>query len=285
VLRIDSPGGSAVASDAIRRAVLEVRSGGTPVVASMASLAASGGYFIAMPCDRVLASPGTLTGSIGVLGGKQVLSDALARIGITRGTVSAGRYADMFSTDRPFDEEEWARVESWLDRIYDDFTGKVAHDRGLPLERVREFARGRVWTGSQAAANGLIDGLGGLSAAGGGAGAARRGRRPRRARRRPPPQRRHPTLAAARPGGDAAPAGEQRGASGRRGGHQGRAARRGLRAGGPRAPAARRGGRASDVRRAHHALADHAPLMRSDAHQALARADPRLRADHRPGRC
>jgi protease-4 len=165
VLRIDSPGGSAVASDAIRRAVLEVRTGGTPVVASMASLAASGGYFIAMPCDRVLASPGTLTGSIGVLGGKQVVSDALARIGITRGTVSAGRYADMFSTDRPFDEEEWARVEGWLDRIYDDFTSKAAHDRGLPLERLRELARGRVWTGSQAAEHGLIDNLGGLSAA------------------------------------------------------------------------------------------------------------------------
>ena len=165
VVRIDSPGGSAVASDAIRQAVLEVRAGGTPVVASMASLAASGGYFIAMPCDRVLASPGTLTGSIGVLGGKQVVSDALARIGVTRGTVSAGRYADMFSTDRPFDEEEWARVEGWLDRIYDDFTNKAAHDRGLPLERLRELARGRVWTGAQAAEHGLIDGLGGLSAA------------------------------------------------------------------------------------------------------------------------
>ena len=165
VLRIDSPGGSAVASDAIRQAVLEVRSGGTPVVASMASLAASGGYFIAMPCDRVLASPGTLTGSIGVLGGKQVVSEGLARIGVTRGTVSAGRYADMFSSERPFDEEEWARVEDWLDRIYDDFTSKVAHDRGLPLERLDELARGRVWTGAQAADNGLVDGLGGLSAA------------------------------------------------------------------------------------------------------------------------
>jgi protease IV len=165
VLRIDSPGGSAVASDAIRQAVLEVRGGGTPVVASMASLAASGGYFIAMPCDRVLASPGTLTGSIGVLGGKQVVSDALARIGVTRGTVSAGRYADMFSMDRPFDEEEWARVEGWLDRIYDDFTSKAAHDRHLPLERLRELARGRVWTGAHAAEHGLIDGLGGLSAA------------------------------------------------------------------------------------------------------------------------
>lgn len=165
VLRIDSPGGSAVASDAIRRAVLEVRAGGTPVVASMASLAASGGYFIAMPCARVFASPGTLTGSIGVLGGKQVVSNTLQRIGITRGTVSAGRYADMFSTDRPFDEEEWARVEGWLDRIYEDFTSKAAHDRDLPLERLHELARGRVWTGAQAAEHGLIDSLGGLSAA------------------------------------------------------------------------------------------------------------------------
>ncbi len=165
VLRIDSPGGSAVASDTIRRAVLEVRAGGTPVVASMASFAASGGYFIAMPCDRVLASPGTLTGSIGVLGGKQVVSDALERIGITSGTVSSGRYADMFSTDRPFDEDEWARVEGWLDRIYEDFTSKAAHDRDLPLERLRELARGRVWTGAQAVEHGLIDSLGGLSAA------------------------------------------------------------------------------------------------------------------------
>ena len=165
VLRIDSPGGSAVASDAIRRAVLEVRSSGTPVVASMASLAASGGYFIAMPCDRVLATASTLTGSIGVWGGKQVISEGLARIGITRATVSSGRYADMFSTDRPFDEEEWARVEAWLDRVYDDFTDKVAQDRGLPLARVQQLARGRVWTGSQAAENRLVDGLGGLSAA------------------------------------------------------------------------------------------------------------------------
>jgi protease IV len=163
VLRIDSPGGSAVASDAIRRAVLEVRSGGTPVVASMASLAASGGYFIAMPCDRVVANPSTLTGSIGVWGGKQVVSDGLGRIGITRATVSAGRYADMFSTDRPFDEEEWARVGGWLDRVYDDFTEKVAQDRDLPLARVQELARGRVWTGSQAAEHQLVDGLGGLS--------------------------------------------------------------------------------------------------------------------------
>jgi protease-4 len=131
----------------------------------MASLAASGGYFIAMPCDRVLATPSTLTGSIGVWGGKQVISEGLARIGVTRNTVRSGRYADMFSTDRPFDEEEWGRVEGWLDRVYDDFTQKVAHDRGLSLEQVQEIARGRVWTGSQALERRLVDVLGGLSAA------------------------------------------------------------------------------------------------------------------------
>jgi protease-4 len=145
--------------------VLEVRSSGKPVVASMASLGASGGYFIAMPCDRVLAAPSTLTGSIGVWGGKQIISEGLSRIGITRATVSAGRYADMFSTDRPFDEDEWARVGLWLDRVYDDFTEKVAADRALPLARVQELARGRVWTGSQAAEHRLVDDLGGLSAA------------------------------------------------------------------------------------------------------------------------
>jgi protease-4 len=165
VLRIDSPGGSAVASDAIRRAVLDVREGGTPVVASMASVAASGGYFVAMPCEQVLAGPATITGSIGVLGGKAVISDALGRIGITRGSVKAGRYADMFSTERPFDAEEWERVELWLDRIYDDFTTKAAHDRGMDLDRLRELARGRVWSGVDAAGHGLVDELGGLSAA------------------------------------------------------------------------------------------------------------------------
>lgn len=165
VLRIDSPGGSAVASDAVRRAVLDVRAGGTPVVASMGSVAASGGYFIAMPCDRILAGAATLTGSIGVLGGKQVVKDALAKIGLTRETVSAGRYADMFSTDRPFDETEWARVETWLDRIYDDFTAKAAEDRGMDVEHLRSLARGRVWTGIDAAERGLVDTVGGLSAA------------------------------------------------------------------------------------------------------------------------
>jgi protease-4 len=165
VLRIDSPGGSAVASDAIRRAVLATRGSGTPVVASMASMAASGGYYIAMPCDRILANRATLTGSIGVLAGKQVLGGALERIGVRREWVGSGRFSDMFLPDRRFDEEEWARLDDWLDRVYDDFTGKAAEDRGMPLDQLRDVAKGRVWTGADAAAIGLVDELGGLSAA------------------------------------------------------------------------------------------------------------------------
>ncbi|MDT9593367.1 S49 family peptidase [Nocardioides zeae] len=165
VLRIDSPGGSAVASDAVRNAILQVRAGGTPVVASMGAVAGSGGYFIAMPCDRVLAGAATLTGSIGVLGGKQVLTETLGRIGVESETVRAGRFSDMFSTDRPFDDEEWARFEGWLDDIYLDFTTKAAQDRGMGLEDLQAVARGRVWTGVDAAERGLVDTLGGLSAA------------------------------------------------------------------------------------------------------------------------
>ena len=165
VLRVDSPGGSYVASDAIRREVLTLRRTGTPVVASMANVAASGGYYIAMPADRVLASAGTITGSIGVLAGKQVIREMLERAGVRRETVSHGRYADMFSTDRPFDEDEWQRLESWLDRVYDDFTSKAAADRGLPVDDMRAVARGRVWTGADALDRGLVDELGGLERA------------------------------------------------------------------------------------------------------------------------
>lgn len=165
VLRVDSPGGSYVASDAIRREVLALRRTGKPVVASMAGVAASGGYFVAMPADRVLAAPTTLTGSIGVLAGKQVVREALERIGVRRETVSEGRYADMLSTDRPFDADEWARLEGWLDRVYDDFTGKAAEDRGMPLEALQAVARGRVWTGADALEHGLVDELGGLERA------------------------------------------------------------------------------------------------------------------------
>lgn len=163
VLRVDSPGGSYVASDSIWRAVHALRRTGKPVVASMGTVAASGGYYISMPADVVLANPATLTGSIGVLAGKQVLREGLQRLGVHRESVSAGRYAEMFSTERPFSDDEWHRLEGWLDRIYDDFTGKAAADRGMPVERLREVAKGRVWTGADAVEVGLVDALGGLT--------------------------------------------------------------------------------------------------------------------------
>lgn len=165
VLRIDSPGGSAVASDAIRRVVQQVQAAGKPVVASMASVAASGGYYIAMPCDRIVASPGTITGSIGVLAGKFVVRGALEKLGVGREVIAGSPRAAMFSGTAPFSEDEWAVLDAWLDRIYDDFTSKAAADRGLDVSDLRAVARGRVWTGADALSHGLVDRLGGLGAA------------------------------------------------------------------------------------------------------------------------
>jgi len=165
VLRVVSPGGSYVASDAIHREVLQVRSTGKPVVASMGTVAASGGYFVAMPADEVLALPSTVTGSIGVLGGKVVVGEALRRVGIGTEPVGSGEHAVMFDPTRRFDDDEWRRVETWLDEVYDDFTRKAAAGRGLPYERLEPLARGRVWTGADAYQLGLVDTLGGLPAA------------------------------------------------------------------------------------------------------------------------
>ena len=162
VLRVNSPGGSYVASDTIWREVVQARQTGTPVVVSMGDVAASGGYFIAMAADAIVAQPGTVTGSIGVLTGKPVTASLLERVGITTDSVTEGAHADMFTTTRPFNKEEWSKINSWLDRIYADFTGKVASGRNMTLEQVHEIARGRVWTGADAAANGLVDDLGGL---------------------------------------------------------------------------------------------------------------------------
>jgi len=161
VLHVDSPGGSYVASDAIRRAVLQLRATGRPVVASMGSVAASGGFFVSMPADRVIALPTTLTGSIGVLVGKFVLRRTLERLGVVREEVGTGPRATMFSTLRPFDDDQWAALDSWLDEVYDDFTRKAADDRRMPWEQLEPLARGRVWTGADAAAHGLVDQLGG----------------------------------------------------------------------------------------------------------------------------
>ncbi len=165
VLRVNSPGGSYVASDTIWREVVRARGAGKPVVVSMGDVAASGGYLISVAADAIVAQPGTVTGSIGVLSGKPVLADMLGRAGVTTDSVAEGAHSDMFTTSRPFSEDEWALVNSWLDQIYAEFTGKVAAGRGLSGDRVHELARGRVWTGADALANGLVDELGGLDLA------------------------------------------------------------------------------------------------------------------------
>jgi protease IV len=165
VLRVNSPGGSYVASDTIWREVVRARAAGKPLVASMGDVAASGGYYISMAADAIVAQPGTVTGSIGVLSGKPVLGQALGKAGVTTDSVTQGEHAAMFGTTHPFSEDEWALVNNWLDQVYADFTQKVAAGRGLSPERVHELARGRVWTGADALEHGLVDELGGLEKA------------------------------------------------------------------------------------------------------------------------
>ncbi len=165
VLRVVSPGGSYVASDAVRREVLQLRESGRPVVASMGTVAASGGYFVAMPCDEIVATASTLTGSIGVLAGKLAVGAALGRVGIGVEPVGAGRQSTMFSPDVPFSDEQWQRLDAWLDQVYDDFTRKAATDRSVAHAELEPLARGRVWTGADALERGLVDRLGGFRTA------------------------------------------------------------------------------------------------------------------------
>ena len=162
VLRVNSPGGSATASDVIWREVVRIRAAGKPVVVSMGDVAASGGYLISAPADVIVAQPGTITGSIGVILGKPVLRELFGRAGVSTDTVAEGTNATMFSSSRPFSDSEWDRINVWLDAVYADFTDKVASGRRMAPDRVHELARGRVWTGADAVANGLADETGGM---------------------------------------------------------------------------------------------------------------------------
>jgi len=161
VLRIDSPGGSAEAADVIWNR-LKLLSDTLPVVVSMGDLAASGGYYIATPADRIFAERGTLTGSIGVIGAKLVLGDLYQKIGIQTQSVGGGPYSDLFSETRSWNEDEREKMRFLLDDTYQRFVGKVAGDRGMTLEAVDAVAQGRVWTGRQAAERGLVDEIGGI---------------------------------------------------------------------------------------------------------------------------
>jgi protease-4 len=165
IFRVDSPGGSYVASDTIWREVDRAREKGKPVIVTMGDVAASGGYFVAAPATQIVAHPGTITGSIGVISGKVVLSDMWAKLDVAWDGVQAGANADMDSANRDYSSYGWTRLQTALDRIYDDFLKKVAAGRKMTPEQVRVIAKGQVWTGADAKANGLVNELGGYATA------------------------------------------------------------------------------------------------------------------------
>ncbi|MGA5464249.1 signal peptide peptidase SppA [Mycobacterium sp. NPDC050041] len=165
VLRVDSPGGSVTASETIWREVVRVRRNGTPVVASMGAVAASGGYYVSMDADAIVANPGTITGSIGVITGKLVARELKDRLGVGSDSVRTNANADAWSPNAPFTDEQHAQVVAEADMSYTDFVERVAAGRKLSEEAVEAVARGRVWTGADAKEHGLVDELGGLRTA------------------------------------------------------------------------------------------------------------------------
>ncbi len=165
LFRVDSPGGSYVASDTVWREVVRAREAGKPVIVSMGNVAGSGGYFVAMAADKIVAQPATITGSIGVLGGKMLTNGLWDKLGVSWDSVQTTDNADMWNFSHDYSPQEWARHQDWLDRVYEDFTSKVAEGRGKPLEEILEVAKGRIWSGQDAKEIGLVDELGGLSTA------------------------------------------------------------------------------------------------------------------------
>ena len=167
VLRVDSPGGSAVASDVIWRELTITRDqeSSRPLIASMSDLAASGGYYISMPAEVIVAQPATLTGSIGIFAGKIAIGETLAKVGVATATVQSGRNASLSSPFAPFTPEQRAKVMEYMEVFYDTFVEKAAVARRTTPAEIDAVAQGRVWTGRQALERGLVDELGGLDTA------------------------------------------------------------------------------------------------------------------------
>jgi protease IV len=162
ILRVDSPGGSVTASDQILDAVKKAQAAGKPVVVSMGAVAASGGYYISASANKIIAEPGTLTGSIGVLTGKVSLGKTIGLVGANADEIGVGKNALFDSGISPFTPDQLANLNTQADVTYADFTQKVATGRKLPLDKVQEIAKGRVWTGADAEPRGLVDQLGGF---------------------------------------------------------------------------------------------------------------------------
>ncbi len=160
VLRVDSPGGSALASDLIWRAL---EASGKPIIASMSDTAASGGYYISMGADKIFAEPGTITGSIGVVGGKIALDGLMKKVGVTTTIISRGKNSGVLSITEGFTDSEREAMQNMLNETYEQFTQKAAAGRKMEVAKLEELARGRVYTGRQAKEIGLIDELGTLA--------------------------------------------------------------------------------------------------------------------------
>lgn len=165
VFRIDSPGGSATASETIWRDVEEARRAGKPVIVSMGDVAGSGGYYVAAPADKIVAEPATLTGSIGVLAGKLVLGGLMQKLGVTTDAAARGANSGIFSAVDDFTPAERQRLEAELDETYAGFKNHVAAGRHLSADAVEAIAKGRVWSGADAKEKGLVDALGGYETA------------------------------------------------------------------------------------------------------------------------
>ncbi len=165
VLRVDSPGGSAVASETIWEATLRAKRAGKPLVVSMGDLAASGGYYIASNADVIVAEPATLTGSIGVVGGKFSIGAMSEKLGIIWDSVQVGANAGLSTVTQDYTPEGNARLAKLLDDFYAGFKSRVAQGRKFDDAKIEAVAKGRVWTGEEARANGLVDALGGFDVA------------------------------------------------------------------------------------------------------------------------
>lgn len=165
VFRVSSPGGSVVASDQILAALRTAQERGKKIVVSMGDVAASGGYYVSAYADEIIAEPSTITGSIGVLGGKLIIGGAMEHyLSSNTETITVGSpLVEMFSSDRPFNQAERAAFAGFIDRAYAQFLALVADGRGMTVEQARAVAGGRVWTGRQAQERGLVDSLGGFS--------------------------------------------------------------------------------------------------------------------------
>jgi len=164
VLRVDSPGGSGIASDIIWREVFEARKK-KPVVVSVSDMAASGGYYISVPADSIVCEPSSIMGSIGVFAGKFSLKDLYKKLGINKVEIPRGENADIFSEYNKFNDKQRKLIRQGIDEFYQIFINKVAEGRKMSAEKVDAIGQGRVWTGDQALKNGLVDKIGGIKTA------------------------------------------------------------------------------------------------------------------------